>query len=171
MTKDSRGIGDNSTQDAMPIADTSTGLIAQHEGRYDDMLQQAVRFLGKLCKLVRIANDQTHQSINGKNNVVRGICLRDVSATLAKLCKETKDWHAVIETMEHGKDVHIQENCKHNKLEIVAGSEYEFGQYIINQSSPKWCEKNTEGKDYIEKVTEADTDPQLDFDEGDDDSN
>ena len=163
MEKNTRGIGDNSTQDAMPIADTSTGLIAVHEGRYDDMLQQAVRFLGKLCKLVRIANDQTHQSINGKNNVVRGICLRDVSTTLTKLCKETKDWHAVIETMKNGKDVHLQQNCKGSKLEIVGGSEYEFGQYIIDQSNGKYCEQNPDlssghprgnisGKAYMEKV-------------------
>ena len=161
MSQDTRGIGDNSTQDAMPIADTSTGLIAEHEGRYDDMLQQAVRFLGKLSKLVRIANDQTNQSINGKNNVVRGICLRDVSTTLTELCKETKDWHAVIETMEKGKDVHIEQNCKGSKLEIVGGEAYEFGQYIIDQSDGKFCEDyprevrgNTAGKAYMEKVND-----------------
>ncbi len=163
MQDNKRGIGDNSTQDVMPSADTSTGLIAAHEGRYDDMLQQAVRILGKLSKLVRIANDQTNQSIKRKNNVIRGICLRDVSTTLTKLCKETKDWHAVIETMEQGKDVHIQENCKGSKLEIVSGSEYEFGQYIIDQSDGKFCEQNPDlssgyprgnisGKEYMEKV-------------------
>ena len=169
MEKDTRGIGDNSNQDVetldaeqlgiMPNADATTGLIPAHEGRYDDMLQQAVRFLGKLCKLVRIANDQTNQSINGKNNVVRGICLRDVSTTLTKLCKETKDWHAVIETMKNGKDVHLQQNCKGSKLEIVGGSEYEFGQYLVDQSDGKFCEDypievrgNTAGKAYMDKV-------------------
>ena len=154
-----RGIGDNSTQEAMPRADASTSLIPEHAGRYEGMLQQAVRFLDKLSKLVRIANDQTNQSINGKNNVIRGICLRDVSSTLTKLCKETKDWHAVIETMKKGKDVHIQENCKGSKLEIVSGSEYEFGQYIIDQSDGKFCEDypsevrgNRAGRAYMEKV-------------------
>jgi hypothetical protein len=89
--------------------------------------------------------------------------LRDVSTTLTKLCKETKDWHAVIETMEQGKDVHIQENCKGSKLEIVGGAEYEFGQYIIDQSDGKFCEQNPDlssgyprgnisGKKYMEKV-------------------
>jgi|TARA_B100000315_G_C14497015_1_gene550517 hypothetical protein len=123
------------------------------EDRYEGMLEQAVRFLDRLSNLVILAETNLRtKAINGRNVVVRANGLQEVSVDMQKLVKETKDWHAVIETMKQGKDVHIKENCKHNKLEIVAGSAHEFGQYIINQSSPKFCEKNTEGKDYMEKV-------------------
>jgi uncharacterized protein (DUF2344 family) len=123
------------------------------EDRYEGMLEQAVRFLDRLSSLVILAETNLRtKAINGRNVVVRANGLQEVSVDMQKLVKETKDWHVVIETMKQGKDVHIKENCKHNKLEIVAGSAHEFGQYIINQSSPKFCEKNTEGKDYMEKV-------------------
>jgi|TARA_B100001964_G_scaffold55632_1_gene62890 uncharacterized protein (DUF2344 family) len=123
------------------------------EDRYEGMLEQAVRFLDRLSNLVILAETNLRtKAINGRNVVVRANGLQEVSVDMQKLVKETKDWHVVIETMKQGKDVHIKENCKHNKLEIVAGSAHEFGQYIINQSSPKFCEKNTEGKDYMEKV-------------------
>jgi uncharacterized protein (DUF2344 family) len=123
------------------------------EDRYEGMLEQAVRFLDRLSNLVISAETNLRtKAINGRNVVVRANGLQEVSVDMQKLVKETKDWHVVIETMKQGKDVHIKENCKHNKLEIVAGSAHEFGQYIINQSSPKFCEKNTEGKDYMEKV-------------------
>ena len=55
MQDNKRGIGDNSTQDVMPSADTSTGLIAAHEGRYDDMLQQALRFIKMVLLLQSLA--------------------------------------------------------------------------------------------------------------------
>ena len=135
------------------MANPKQDPFVYEEDRYEGMLEQAVRFLDRLSNLVILAETNLRtKAINGRNVVVRANGLQEVSADMQKLVKETKDWHAVIETMKQGKDVHIKENCKHNKLEIVAGSAHEFGQYIINQSSPKFCEKNTEGKDYMEKV-------------------
>ena len=136
----------------------------------EEIADQAVRFVDKLSALIRSANDKMHYAINGKNTVERGISLRDVSEIVLKLVNETKDWHTVIETMKKGKDVHIKENCKHEKLEIVGNCDYtEFGQYLINKSDAKWCEQNPDlstaraegllprgnrsGKAYIEKVT------------------
>ena len=132
------------------------------EDRYEGMLEQAVRFLDRLSNLVILAETNLRtKAINGRNVVVRARGLQEVSVDMQKLVKETKDWHAVIETMKQGKDVHIQQNCKHNKLEIVAGSAHEFGQYLINKSDGKFCEGypvsegvngNRAGKDYMEKV-------------------
>ena len=53
--------------------------------------------------------------------------------------------------MKQGKDVHSQHNggCKSSKLEIVGGSAYDFGQYLVD----KTLANNSDGKDYIEKVT------------------
>jgi len=135
------------------MANPKQDPFVYEEDRYEGMLEQAVRFLDRLSNLVISAETNLRtKAINGRNVVVRANGLQEVSVDMQKLVKETKDWHVVIETMKQGKDVHIKENCKHNKLEIVAGSAHEFGQYIINQSSPKFCEKNTEGKDYMEKV-------------------
>tara|TARA_R100001530_G_scaffold31328_1_gene24623 strand:- start:4000 stop:4416 length:417 start_codon:yes stop_codon:yes gene_type:complete len=135
------------------MANPKQDPFVYEEDRYEGMLEQAVRFLDRLSSLVILAETNLRtKAINGRNVVVRANGLQEVSVDMQKLVKETKDWHVVIETMKQGKDVHIKENCKHNKLEIVAGSAHEFGQYIINQSSPKFCEKNTEGKDYMEKV-------------------
>ena len=113
----------------------------------------AVRFVDRLSRLVRDAEYCLNQAISGKNIVTRTNAVTKASAFIHRCTKETADWHSVIETMKQGKDVHLQENCKHEKLEIVGGSEHEFGQYLIDQSDRKFCEKNTEGKAYIEKVT------------------
>ena len=152
MDNNKKGIGDNSYR---------------YEDRYEGMLDQAVRFLAKLSNLVISAEAKLRtKAINGRNVVVRARGLDDASADLKILVKETKSWHEVIETMKRGKDVHIQENCKSEKLDIVGGSAYDFGQYLIDRSDGKFCEQNPDldnaidgirgnisGKAYIEKVT------------------
>ena len=140
-SKTTNGIGDNSRT-------PSEEIIA----RYEFMLDQAVRFVAKLSDLVISADTTlTTKAINGKNNVVRYNGVRATSVDLQKLVKETKHWHTVIETMKQGKDVHSQHNggCKSSKLEIVGGEAYDFGQYLVD----KTLANNSDGKDYIEKVT------------------
>ncbi len=120
--------------------------------RYEFMLDQAVRFVAKLSNLVISAEAKLRtKAINGRNVVVRARGLDDASVDLKKLVNETKDWHTVIETMKQGKDVHSQHNggCKSSKLEIVGGEAYDFGQYLVD----KTLANNSDGKDYIEKVT------------------
>ena len=116
---------------------------------------QAVRFLDRLSNIVISADTTlTTKAINGKNNVVRYNGVRATSVDLQKLVKETKHWHTVIETMKQGKDVHSQHNggCKSSKLEIVGGEADAFGQYLIDKTLPD----NSDGKDYIEKITSHD---------------
>ena len=140
-SKTTNGIGDNSRT-------PSEEIIA----RYEFMLDQAVRFVAKLSNLVISAEAKLRtKAINGRNVVVRARGLDDASVDLKKLVKETKHWHTVIETMKQGKDVHSEHNggCKSSKLEIVGGSAYDFGQYLVD----KTLANNSDGKDYIEKVT------------------
>jgi len=134
--------------------------------RYESALDQAVRYLAKLSKLVRIAIKEADKAVSGKNVVVRTNSAAVTQKTLKELTTETEHWNHVIETMKSGKDVHVQENCKGSKLEIVAGSEYEFGQYLIDQSNGKFCEQypidvrgNRAGHKYINKVTDETTEP------------
>ena len=140
-SKTTNGIGDNSRT-------PSEEIIA----RYEFMLDQAVRFVAKLSNLVISAEAKLRtKAINGRNVVVRARGLDDASVDLKKLVNETKDWHTVIETMKQGKDVHSQHNggCKSSKLEIVGSSAHEFGQYLVD----KTLANNSDGKDYIEKIT------------------
>ena len=145
MDKDKNkiGIGDNSYA---------------YEDRYEGMLEEAVRFLDRLSNLVISANTTlTTKAINGRNVVVRANGLKDASVDMQKLVKETEDWHAVIETMKQGKDIHRVENCKSHKLEIVGNRGYnEFGQYLVDRSSPKFTKLNSDGRDYIKKITSND---------------
>ena len=148
--KTSNGIGHNSNilKDKSPTAEA---IIV----RYEFMLDQAVRFLDRLSNIVISADTTlTTKAINGKNNVVRHNGVRAASVDLQKLVKETKHWHTVIETMKQGKDVHSQHNggCKSSKLEIVGGEAYDFGQYLVN----KTLANNSDGKNYIKKVTSHD---------------
>ena len=136
--KTTNGVGNNSALFSEALADGALG--------------HAVKFVARLSMLVRDAEYCLAQAITGRNIVTRTNAVTKASAFIHRCTKETADWHSVIETMKQGKDVHLQENCKGSKLEIVGGSEHEFGQYLINQSSPKFCKKNTEGKDYIQKV-------------------
>ena len=124
-----------------------------HEDRYEGMLEQAVKFLDKLSGYARLAGYDANLAVNGKNVVKRTNSAISANKHLQKLEKETAHWFEVLQTMKQGKDVHIEQNCKGSKLEIVAGTEYEFGQYIIDQSDGKFCKENTSGKAYIEKVT------------------
>ena len=140
-SKTTNGIGDNSRT-------PSEEIIA----RYEFMLDQAVRFVAKLSNLVISAEAKLRtKAINGRNVVVRARGLDDASVDLKKLVKETEHWHVVIETMKQGKDVHSQHNggCKSSKLEIVGGEAYDFGQYLVDKTLPS----DSDGKDYIEKVT------------------
>lgn len=140
------GIGDNSDtlQNKSPTVDALENLVVKH----------AVRFIDRLTRLVGNAQYELSRAINGKNAVVRAVGVRDAESQLQKVIKQTADWQVVIDHMKQGKDVHIQENCKSEKLNIVGGEHYDFGQYLINANSPKWCKENTEGKQFMQEVAE-----------------
>ena len=115
---------------------------------------QAVRFVAKLSRLTREVNKKLTTAINGKNNVIRTNSVSDADKIIKELVAETNDWHEVIDAMKQGKDIHRQENCKSHKLEIVGNRGYnEFGQYLVDRSSSKFTELNSDGKNYIKKVT------------------
>tara|TARA_R110002020_G_scaffold407024_1_gene617130 strand:+ start:248 stop:700 length:453 start_codon:yes stop_codon:yes gene_type:complete len=139
-------------QDGTIGHNSHTNNLFVEDAYYEDILQQAVRLLGRFNHYAMAAQYEISQAINGKNSTIRAVGARDADTWLRKLKKESQSWNTVLENMEEGKDVHVGENCKSEKLDIVSGSEYEFGQFIINKNSPKWCKENKDGKDYMEKV-------------------
>ena len=143
--------------------------------RYETALDQAVRYVAKLSTLAREIVRQADEAVSGRNKTVRDNSAVAVQKKVSQLIVETHHWNKVLDTMKSGKDVHVQENCKGSKLEIVAGTEHEFGQYLIDQSDEKWCEQNPDrdsarangmpfrgnvaGHKYIEKTTGEKTKP------------
>ncbi len=149
MAKDHspNGIGHNSNalQDKSPTVEALEALY---------IVQSAVRFIDKLNHYISRVRYHVKKGIEGKNSVERSINVRDADLAIRKLTNMTTDWQVVIDNMKQGKDVHIQENCKSEKLNIVAGEHYDFGQYLINVNSPKWCKENTDGKKFMQEVAE-----------------
>ena len=137
----------NNKQDERSIGDNS---FANKD--YEDILQQAVKLLGRFNHYAAAAGYEISRAINGKNSTVRAVGARDAEIWLRKLKKESESWDTVIRNMEDGKDIHLQDNCKSEKLDIAGGFESEFGQYIINKSSPKFSKENKDGRDYMSKV-------------------
>ena len=137
----------NNKQDARNIGDNS---FANKD--YEDILQQAVKLLSRFNRIASAAGYEISRAINGKNSTVRAVGARDADLLLRKLKKESESWDTVIRNMEDGKDIHLQENCKSEKLDIVGSAEAEFGQYIINKNSPKFSKENKDGRDYMRKV-------------------
>jgi hypothetical protein len=140
------GIGHNSgaLQDKSPTVEALESLV----------VKSAVRFIDKVSRFARDAEYELCRAVSGKNAVVRTVAVAHASNFIRRCMKETADWNFVIKNMKQGKDVHVQENCKSEKLNIVAGEHYDFGQYLINVNSPKWCKENTEGKQFMQEVAE-----------------
>ena len=132
---------------------TSKKTLWNDTTRYETALDQAVRYVAKLSTLAREVVRQADEAVSGRNKTVRDNSAVAVQKKVSQLITETEHWNHVLETMIAGKDVHVQENCKGSKLDIVAGSEYELGQYLIDQSD------RTADK-YIAKITGETTDEQ-----------
>jgi hypothetical protein len=125
--------------------------------RYENAIDQSVKLIARLSTWSRQAGFEIDKALKGKNNVDRAVGVRDADTIIKKINRETLRWHEVINAMHNGKDVHSSSNggCKGAKLEIVAGSEYEFGQYLIDQntSTSNGDSSQANGKAYIERVT------------------
>jgi len=125
--------------------------------RYENAIDQSVKLLARLSTWSRQAGFEIDKALKGKNNVERAVGAKDADTLIKKINRETMHWNTVITAMNNGKDVHSSHDggCKGAKLEIVAGSEYEFGQYLIDQSTSTCNGDSSQanGKAYIERVT------------------
>ena len=109
MSKDIRGIGDNQN----PIE------------------EEAIKFIKSIYENLIVKQKYSEKAVNGKNKTIR-----DNNAQMSvfqswKMLKELTPWYKVIEAKENGVDIDSAP-IKSSKLEIVAGSNYKFGQYIID---------------------------------------
>ena len=110
MSNKTRRLGDNQN----PIQDSAIKLI-------DNIRFHLVAQKGH-CE----------EAVLGKNKTVRDNATVNSLAKINSILRLLKPWNEVIEAKLNGEDIHSAP-IKSSKLEIVAGSEHKFGQYIIDK--------------------------------------
>ena len=95
---------------------------------------EAIKLIDKTYDQLLLIKQYISKSILGKNNTVRKGNIFIARLYSSKAIADLKSWNAVIKAKNNGVDIHSAP-LKHHKLEIVGGSEYKFGQYIVDK---KW---------------------------------
>ena len=117
MPEDKRRIGDNiiyNKYNGSPIEDAAIKLIKT--------------LTNKLISCQFASMEATH----GKNKTVRDNAAVRAEADISKLVDDLTPWFQIIRAKEIGADIHSYP-YKSSKLDIVAGAETDFGQYIIDK--------------------------------------
>ena len=109
MSKENKGIGDNQNQ----------------------VTEEAIKFIKSIYENLIVQQKYSEKSVNGKNKTIRDNNALKSVLQCWKMLKDLKPWYKVIEAKENGVDIDSAP-IKNSKLEIVAGSNYKFGQYIID---------------------------------------
>ena len=109
MSKEIRRIGDNQNQ----------------------VTEEAIKFIKRIYEDLIVQQKYSEKSVNGKNKTIRDNNALKSVLQCWKMLKDLKPWYKVIEAKENGVDIDSAP-IKSSKLEIVAGSNYKFGQYIID---------------------------------------
>ena len=92
---------------------------------------EAIKFIKIIYENLTVQQKYSEKGVNGKNKTIRdNNALKSVLQSW-KMLKDLKPWYKVIEAKENGVDIDSSP-IKNSKLEIVAGSNYKFGQYIID---------------------------------------
>ena len=111
MSKDiKRGLGDNQN----PIQESAINLIKKIRDRL--IVQQG----------------HCVDAVLGRNKTVRDNAAMHSMTNIADVLGDLKPWNEVIRAKEKGADIHAAP-IKSHKLDIVAGAEHKFGQYIIDK--------------------------------------
>jgi flavin-binding protein dodecin len=94
----------------------------------------AIKLVRKIYNALRVQHHYAERAFMGKNKTIRDNNAQLAEAKARNTLEELKPWAEVIEAKENGVDVHSAP-IKTHKLEIVAGREHKFGQYIIDKES------------------------------------
>ena len=94
--------------------------------------EAAIKLVRNIYKALIVQNGYATQAYTGKNKTIRDNNALMSAAKVEETLKELAPWNAVIEAKENGVDIHAAP-IKTHKLEIVAGAEHKFGQYIIDK--------------------------------------
>ena len=94
----------------------------------------AIKLIDKIWFNCVLQKGRCEEAVLGKNKTVRDNASVNSLAQINKTLKLLEPWHEVIFAKEKGADIHAAP-IKTHKLEIVAGREHKFGQYIIDKES------------------------------------
>ena len=94
--------------------------------------EEAIKFITKIYDALKNQKTYCELAFKGKNKTIRDVnalmSLKQNADTLNSL----KDWADIIEAKEENKDIHAGA-LKSKKLNIVAGAQQNFAQYIIDK--------------------------------------
>ena len=107
-----RGLGDNQN----PIEDSAISFI---KNIYESLIVQK-----KHCA----------KAVLGRNKTIRDNASMNSIAQINGVLRDLEPWKKVIEAKQNGVDVH-RAPIKTHKLDIVAGAEHKFGQYIVDKEN------------------------------------
>ena len=111
MSKDiKRGLGDNQN----PIEESAINLIKKIKDR------------------LIVQKEHCIDAVLGRNKTIRDNAAAHSMTNISDILSELEPWNKVIEAKEKGVDIHAAP-IKTHKLDIVAGAEHQFGQYIIDK--------------------------------------
>jgi hypothetical protein len=105
-----RGLGDNQN----PIED------------------HAIEFIERIYNALIAQQQFAEKAFAGRNKTIRDNNALMSAAKIGQTLKELEPWKIVIKAKQEGVDVHSAP-IKTHKLDIVAGAEHKFGQYIIDK--------------------------------------
>ena len=104
----------------------------QNPGNINPIEEEAIKFIKRINEDLIVQQKYSEKAVNGKNKTIRdNNALKSVLQSW-KMLKELKPWNEVLKAKENGVDIHSAP-IKSSKLEIVAGSNYKFGQYLIDK--------------------------------------
>lgn len=117
MSNEKRRIGDNiiyNKYNGSPIEDA------------------AIKLIKTLANKLISCQFASMQAAHGKNKTIRDNAAGRAEADISKLVDDLQPWFIIIQAKKIGADIHSYP-YKSSKLDIVAGAETDFGQYIIDK--------------------------------------
>jgi len=92
----------------------------------------AIKLINKMWFNIVLQKGHCEEAVLGRNKTARDNAATKSIAQINKILKLLEPWHEVVFAKEKGVDIHSAP-IKTHKLEIVAGTEHKFGQYIIDK--------------------------------------
>ena len=94
----------------------------------------AIKLIRNIYKALIVQKVYSTQAYTGKNKTIRDNNALMSAAKVEEILIKLTPWNTVIEAKENGVDIHAAP-IKTHKLDIVAGAEHQFGQYIIDKEN------------------------------------
>ena len=94
--------------------------------------ESAISFIKNIRDRLIVQKESCVEAVLGKNKTVRDNAAVHSMTNISDILGELEPWNKVIEAKENGVDIHAAP-IKTHKLDIVAGAEHQFGQYIVDK--------------------------------------